>query len=207
MPVEALSTPGQETTLSALTMTSVQTNTMSRNIWITFEDWTQLRKELEIKRQTDKWGTSDEYWNFFLHDNQIKEWKKDVKKYPRYSEKCFQRVGLDREMLKKVKTPGIYNRLLKSNWRGQDIMNDMFPNSYHREKDMNWIINNFIAWAMNNVHGIDEDLTVEEWKQINSIMSKKMKLTNRETFMFYELEKLFNEVCAHMPVRKLANSV
>ena len=86
-------------------------------------------------------------------------------------------------------------------------MNDMFPNSYHREKDMNWIINNFIAWAMNNVHGIDEDLTVEEWKQINSIMSKKMKLTNRETFMFYELEKLFNEVCAHMPVRKLANSV
>ena len=40
---------------------------------------------------------------------------------------------------------------------------------------------------MNNVHGID-DLTVEEWKQINSIMSKKMKLTNRETFMFYELE-------------------
>ena len=36
-------------------------------------------------------------------------------------------------------------------------MNDMFPNFYHREKDMNWIINNFIAWAMNKI----EDNTVQ----------------------------------------------
>ena len=184
---------------------------MSRNIWITFEDWSQLRKELKIKRSKDNpVQEQDEFWNFFLYDKEIKQWKKDIKQYPNlYSEKCFQRVGLDREMLKKVKTPGIYNRLLKSNWRVQDNMHEMFPlqNSYHREEYMDWIIDNFIAWAMNNVRGIDEDLTVEEWKQINSIMNKKMKLTNRERFMFYELEKLFNEVCAHMPVWKLANSV
>ena len=179
---------------------------MSRNIWITFEDWSQLRKELRIKRETNKWGEKhDEYWNFFLHDNQIKEWKKDIKKYPRYSEKCFQRVGLDREMLKKVKTPGIYNRLLKSNWREGD-MGIMFPNSYHREEDMDWIINNFVAWAMNNVRDIDEDTTMEEWKQINSIMNKKMNLTNKERFMYYELVELFKEVRAHMPVPELAHA-
>ena len=85
-------------------------------------------------------------------------------------------------------------------------MGIMFPHSYHREEDMNWIINNFVAWAMNNVRDIDEDTTMEEWKQINSIMDKKMKLTNKERFMYYELEKLFNEVRAHVPVRELAHS-
>ena len=180
---------------------------MSRNIWITFEDWSQLRKELKIKRSKDNpVQEQDEFWNFFLYDKEIKQWKKDIKQYPNlYSEKCFQRVGLDRETLKKVKTPGIYNRLLKSNWREQD-RGTMFPNSYHREEDMDWIINNFVAWAMNNVRDIDEDTTMEEWKQINSIMDKKMKLTNKERFWFHELVELFNEVRAHMPVRELAHS-
>ena len=180
---------------------------MSRNIWITFEDWSQLRKELKIKRSKDNpVQEQDEFWNFFLYDKEIKQWKKDRKQYPNfYSEKCFQRVGLDRETLKKVKTPGIYNRLLKSNWREHD-RGIMFPNSYHREEDMDWIIENFVSWAMNNVRDIDEDTTMEEWKQINSIMNKKMKLANKERFWFDELEKLFNEVRAHMPVRELAHS-
>lgn len=173
-----------------------QTTMSRRNIWITFEDWMQLRKELGIK---------DEYWNFYLSDNQIKKWKEDVKRYSFHSDKCFKRKGLDWEMLKKVKTPGIYNRLLQSFWREGD-MDIMFPNSYHREEDMNWIINNFIAWAMNNVRDIDEDTTMEEWKKINSIMNKKMNLTNKERFMYYELVELFKEVRAHMPVRELAHA-
>ena len=164
-----------------------------RNIWITFEDWSQLRKELEIKRETNKWGTSDEYWNFFLHDNQIKEWKKDIKRHSFHSEKCFSRVGLDWEMLKKVKTPGIYNRLLKSYYRAGD-MSIMFPNDYHREEDMDWIIDNFIAWAMNNVRDIDEDMTIEEWKKINSDMNEKMILTGRHMFTPGLLIQLFKEV-------------
>ena len=178
-----------------------------RNIWISFEDWTQLRKELGIKRETNKWGTSDEYWNFYLSDNQIKEWKKDAEKYPLYAEKCFQRVGLDQEMLKKVKTPGIYNRLLKSYYRAGD-MSIMFPNDYHREEHMDWIINNFIAWAMNNGDDmyIDEDTTMEEWKKINSIMNEKMNLTNKERFMYYELVDLLDEVLAHMPVQEVAHA-
>ena len=167
-----------------------------RNIWISFEDWMQLRKELGIK---------DEYWNFYLSDNEIKRWKEDIKRYSDYSEKCFERKGLDWEMLKKVKTPGIYNRLLQSFWREGDIA-IMFPNSYHREEDMDWIINNFVAWAMNNVRDIDEDTTMEEWKQINSIMNKKMNLTNKERFMYYELVELFKEVRAHMPVPELAHA-
>ena len=108
-------------------------------------------------------------------------------------------------MLKKVKTPGIYNRLLQSFWREGD-MDIMFPNSYHREEDMDWIINNFIAWAMNNVRDIDEDTTMEEWKKINSIMNKKMNLTNKERFMYYELVELFKEVRAHMPVQEVAHA-
>ena len=84
----------------------------------------------------------------------------------------------------------------------------MFPNDYHREEDMDWIINNFIAWAMNNGDDfvIDEDTTMEEWKKINSIMNKKMNLTNKERFMYYELVDLLDEVLAHMPVRELAHS-
>tara|TARA_Y100000401_G_C8233783_1_gene179443 strand:+ start:98 stop:643 length:546 start_codon:yes stop_codon:yes gene_type:complete len=178
-----------------------------RNIWITFEDWTQLRKELKIKRITFYGERRDEYWNFYLSDNKIKEWKKNLKKYPSlYSENCFPRVGLDWEMLKKVKTPGIYNRLLKSFWREGD-RDPMFPDSYDREEDMDWEINNFIAWAMNNVRDIDEDTTMEEWKQINYIMNKKMKLTNKKIFWFSELVVLFKEVRAHMPDRELAQSI
>ena len=176
-----------------------------RNIWITFEDWSQLRKELGIKRKTDKWGQRDESWHFFLYDNEVKRWKEDKKRYSHYSEKCFERKGLDWEMLKKVKTPGIYNRLLQSFWREGD-MGIMFPNSYHREEDMDWIINNFVAWAMNNVRDIDEDTTMEEWKKINSIMNKKMNLTNKERFMYYELVELFKEVRDHVPTRELAHS-
>ena len=177
-----------------------------RNIWITFEDWTQLRKELGIKRETDKWGQKrDEYWHFFLHENQIKEWKKDIKRHSFHSKKCFPRLGLDWEMLEKVKTPGIYNRLLKSNWREGD-RGTMFPNSYHREEHMDWIIDNFIAWAMNNVNDIDEDTTMEEWKKINSIMNKKMNLTNKERFWYNELVELFKEVRAHMPVQEVAHA-
>ena len=179
---------------------------MDRNIWISFEDWSQLRKELGIKRKTEEWGTKhDEYWNFFLYDNQIKQWKKSIKKYPLYSEKCFHRVGLNREMLKKVKTPGIYNRLLKSWWREWDA-GLMFPHSYQREENMDCIINSFVAWAMNNVDDIDEDTTTEEWKKINSIMNKKMKLMNKERFMYYELEKLFKEVRAHVTTEELAHT-
>ena len=59
---------------------------------------------------------------------------------------------------------------------------------------------------MNNVRDIDEDTTMEEWKKINSIMNKKMNLTNKERFMHYELEQLFNEVRAHVPVRELAHA-
>ena len=178
-----------------------------RNIWISFEDWSQLRKELGIKRVRDRWGEMrDEYWRFFLCDDMIKRWKKDVKEYPQYSEKCFERVGLDREILKKIKTPGIYNRLLKSDWREGD-MGIMFPNSHHREEDMDWIIGNFVAWAMNNVRDIDEDTTMEEWRQINSIMNKKMKLTNKERFMYYELTELFEEVRAHVTVKEMVHPV
>ena len=134
-----------------------------------------------------------------MSDNQIKRWKEDMKKYSYYSEKCFSRVGLDWEMLKKVKTPGIYNRLLKSYYRAGDS-GIMFPNSYHREEDMDRVINNFIAWAMNNVDDIDEDTTMEEWKKINSIMNKKMNLMNKERFWYEELVKLFKEVRAHVPI-------
>ena len=73
---------------------------------------------------------------------------------------------------------------------------------------MDWSINNFIAWAMNNGDDfvIDEDTTMEEWKQINSIMNKKMNLINKERFMYYELVELFEEVRAHMPVQELAHA-
>ena len=84
----------------------------------------------------------------------------------------------------------------------------MFPNDYHREEHMDWIINNFIAWAMNNGDDmyIDEDTTMEEWKKINSIMTKKMNLTNKERFMYYELVDLLDEVLAHMPVQEVAHA-
>ena len=177
-----------------------------RNIWISFEDWSQLRKELGIKRERDRWGEMrDEYWHFYLSDLEIKRWKEDVKRYPTHSHYCFERTGLDWGMLEKVKTPGIYNRLLKSYYREGD-RKTMFPNSYYREEDMSWIINNFVAWAMNNVRDIDEDTTMEEWKQINSIMNKKMKLTNKESFWYWEMVELFNEVRAHVPTRELAHS-
>ena len=86
-------------------------------------------------------------------------------------------------------------------------MGIMFPNSHHREEDMDWIIGNFVAWAMNNVRDIDEDTTMEEWRQINSIMNKKMKLTNKERFMYYELTELFEEVRAHVTVKEMVHPV
>ena len=174
-----------------------------RNIWITFEDWSQLRKELGIKRKKTEWGMRDEYWWFSLTDHQVKEWKKSIKKYGKYEEKwCFERTGLDWRMLKKVKTPGIYNRLLKSYYRAGDY-GTMFTSNHREERD-DWIINNFIAWAMNHVNGIDDDTTMEEWKRINSLMNKKMELTNKERWWYEELVELFNEVRIHVPVERVA---
>ena len=180
-----------------------------RNIWITFEDWSQLRKELGIKREKDTWGKKrerDEYWWFHLYDNEIEEWENSIEEYGEYAKtKCFERIGLSHNMLQSVKTPGIYNRLLKSYYRGGDS-GTMFPTeSYHRDDDdIEWIIRNFIAWAMNNVEDIDEDMTMEEWKRINSIMNKKMNLSNKQKFWYEELVKLFKEVRPHVTAQKVS---
>ena len=92
---------------------------MSRNIFLSIDEWQQIREELKVKKRRCKITRrmEDEYWNFRLFPIEIKEWKSSAKKYPQDTTRCFPRTGVNPETLDKIKTPRLFNRLLQENYR------------------------------------------------------------------------------------------
>ena len=163
-------------------LTSVQTNTMSRNIWLTFEEWSAIKEEVN----PEKW------WSYHLSARELKEWKNDIKRgYG--DEKCFKRAGVDTNTLNKITTPRLYNRLLGENFRHGDAQ-DMFIGDCHFEDLHEQCLHNFIGWATNNVPDIDMDTTKEQWIEYNKAMKVELDNSDKTIFFFDEMVKIFKRV-------------
>tara|TARA_B100000508_G_scaffold51240_1_gene39818 strand:- start:230 stop:754 length:525 start_codon:yes stop_codon:yes gene_type:complete len=170
---------------------------MSRNIWLTFEEWTEIRKELGIKRERCKFSNEmkDEYWNFYLPDNQIKKWKEDIKrrkeKYGLDDEgRCFERTGVQSDTLKKIKSQHLINRLCEQDWRPQDFGYNFF--NLKEERNFNL----FIGWIFNTQLREKLDITTsrEKLHRLWQLMSKKIELESETRWFTWTLEKLANEI-------------
>ena len=173
-------------------MTTDIQNSMSRNIFLKFDEWTEIRKELGIMRKRCKFSNrmEDEYWNFRLSPYRLSEWKKEIKKGRDYGY-CFERTGVHSETLKKLKSQHLINRLCEEEWREHDLYN--FPVF---ELDHDYAFHFFLGWIFNA--RLKEELDIytsrDKLYRIWEIMSKKIKLDSETRWFQWNLESLANEV-------------
>ncbi len=157
---------------------------MRRNIFLTFDEWSALKEEVN----------PDEYWEFELHNHELNKWMNQIKKGYAYS-RCFERVGVSGYTLSKIKTPYLYNRLLQENYRSQDLRIDyMFVSDHHSDEWNRSNLNNFISWATACVSDIDMNTTKEQWIEYNKAFKAAMENDDRKMFWAYELAELFRDV-------------
>ena len=173
-------------------MTTDIQNSMSRNIFLKFDEWTEIRKELGIKRKRCKFShqMEDEYWNFRLSPYRLSEWKKEIKKGWDYGY-CFERTGVHSDTLKKLKSQHLINRLCQEEWRVHDLYNlPVF------ELDHEYHFHSFLGWIYNA--NLKEELDIytsrDKLYRIWEIMSKKIKLDSETRWFQWNLESLANEV-------------
>ena len=164
---------------------------MSRNIYLKFDEWTEIRKELGIKRKRCKFSNQmeDEYWNFHLSPFRLSEWKKENKKGRSYH--CFERTGVHSKTLEKVKSQHLINRLCQEEWREHDLYN--YPVF---ELDHKYAFHFFLGWIFNA--NLKEELDIytprDELYRIWEIMSKTIKLKSETKWWQWTLEKLADKV-------------
>tara|TARA_Y100000996_G_C22171334_1_gene498763 strand:- start:50 stop:550 length:501 start_codon:yes stop_codon:yes gene_type:complete len=165
---------------------------MSRNIWLTFEEWSAIKEEVN----PEKW------WSYHLTAHQLKEWKSDIKNgYG--DQKCFNRAGVNTNILNKITTPRLYNRLLQENYRDGDLCNcQMFINEDSSDEWNESCLNNFISWVTTSVEGVDMDTTKEQWIEYNKAMKVEMDSLDKTIFFHSEMIKMFNRVT----VKELAHA-
>ena len=165
---------------------------MTRNIYLKFDEWTEIRKELGIKRKRCKFShqMEDEYWNFRLSPYRLSEWKKEIKKGWDYGY-CFERTGVHSDTLKKLKSQHLINRLCQEEWRVHDLYNlPVF------ELDREYRFHYFLGWIFNA--RLKEELDIytsrDKLYRIWEIMSKTIKLKSEKRWFQWNLESLANEV-------------
>lgn len=160
---------------------------MSRNIHLTFEEWTAIREEVK----PEKW------WCYELSARELKEWKSDIEKgYG--DERCFERAGVCTNVLNKLTSPYLYNRLLQENYRSGDLMmSDMFIDDDCSDELDEWnehCLNCFISWATASVDGVDMNTTKEKWTEYNKAMKNVVRNTNKKMIFVRELALMFRSV-------------
>ena len=155
-----------------------------RNIYLTFEEWTSIKEEVNPKN----------WWCYELNAWEIKEWKNDIKRG--YGDtKCFERAGVCTNVLNKLTTPYLYNRLLKENYRSQDLsMRKMFIDEDRSDEWNESCLNNFISWATASVEDVDMNTTKEQWIKYNKAMKIAVENTNKRCIFAHEMENLFRSV-------------
>ena len=173
-------------------LTSVQTNTMSRNIWLTFEEWFAIKEEVN----PEKW------WSYHLSARELKEWKSDIEKgYG--DQKCFKRAGVANNVLNKLTTPYLYNRLLQENYRDGDLaLCQMFIDEDSSDEWNESCLNDFISWATASVEGVDMNTTKEQWIEYNKAMKVELDNSDKTIFFWGEMVKIFKRVT----VKELAHA-
>ena len=165
---------------------------MSRNIFLTFDEYTEIRNELGIKRKKCKITNQmeDEFWNFRIPPFRLREWKKEVKKG--WSDGyCFERTGVWTETLENLKSQHLINTLCKQEWRCHDLNNCAI---FEIEREHQFF--NFLGWIFNA--RLKEELDIrtpkERLHKIWQMMGKKMRLKDKNMWFQSDLEYLANEV-------------
>ena len=173
---------------------------MSRNVFLTLDEWTQIRQELGIKRKKCKIMNrmQDEYWAYDLSPNQLKDWKKTVKTYPN-AEHCFSRAGVYTGLLDQLKSQHLINRLCQQDYRSQDLMHcDLFNTSPFSQRDCDEDnrkrnFYNWIGWAFSSIKDLDIYTSKEELNAIWLEMCKEVR-NGKETWFDWDLRRLFQDV-------------
>ena len=166
---------------------------MSRNIWLTFEEWSAIKEEVN----PEKW------WSYHLSARELKEWKSHIKNgYG--DEKCFKRAGVNTNTLNKITTPRLYNRLLQENYRNGDLaLCQMFIDEDSSDEWNESCLNDFISWATACVEGVDMNTTKEQWIEYNKAMKVELDSSDKTIFFWGEMVKIFKRVT----VKELVHSV
>ena len=176
-----------------------------RNISLTLSEWTEIREELGIKRERCKYTKrlEDQYWDFKLYPDEIKEFKKYSKEYPSYTH-SFKRGGT--YMAKHLKSQHLINRLYQQVWRSQDL-NDHnifepfpqwgFPGEYqlneeHREENFNKFISFIFNCKLKNE--LDIRTSREKLIQIWEAMSEEIKNSDKHCWFHSDLDRLADKV-------------
>tara|TARA_R100000773_G_C4175703_1_gene87552 strand:+ start:130 stop:654 length:525 start_codon:yes stop_codon:yes gene_type:complete len=169
---------------------------MSRNIVLSFDEWTEIRKELGIKKErcTITNELEDEHWNFKIYPYPLKEWKKRIRAYKKkgwVDYYCFERTGVYRETLENLKSQHLINTLCKQEWREWDFNNFGI---FEIEEEYNFY--HFLGWLYNA--RLKEELDIytprEKLYRIWEIMSKTIRLKSEKKWFNWDLEKLADEV-------------
>ena len=165
---------------------------MSRNIWLTFEEWFAIKEEVN----PEKW------WSYHLSARELKEWKSDIEKgYG--DQKCFKRAGVANNVLNKLTTPYLYNRLLQENYRDGDLaLCQMFIDEDSSDEWNESCLNDFISWATASVEGVDMNTTKEQWIEYNKAMKVELDNSDKTIFFWGEMVKIFKRVT----VKELAHA-
>jgi len=165
---------------------------MSRNIWLTFEEWSAIKEEVN----PEKW------WSYHLSARELKEWKSDIKNGYGY-QKCFKRAGVNTNILNKITTPRLYNRLLQENYRDGDLaLCQMFIDGDSSDEWNESCLNDFISWATASVEGVDMNTTKEQWIEYNKAMKVELDSSDKTIFFWGEMVKIFKRVT----IKELAHS-
>lgn len=160
---------------------------MRRNIWLKFDEWELINKELPDQR----------YNNFYLSDHQIKEWRKDIRNimevwnFPE-EPRCFPRVGIY-PAVNHVKSARALNILCREDWRPQDMSRVMV----HAHE--------FIGFILTHCDDVNMDTTLNEWEEIRTRMNDVIKNSDKRIWFYNELVKLYEEQIRHKTSNVHAN--
>ena len=196
MPLIILSHWTYTNLINSINIGSDTKNPMSRNIILSFDEWTEIRKELGIKRVRCKYTNEleDEHWNFKIYPYPLKEWKKRMRTYKKggWADKyCFDRTGVHRETLNKLKSQHLINTLCKQEWRCQDLGNSLL---FEIEREHQFF--NFLGWIFNA--RLKEELDIrtsrEKLIQIWEAMSKEINNSDKHCWFHRDLDRLADKV-------------
>ena len=176
-----------------------------RNISLSLSEWTEIREELGIKRERNKYTKrlEDQYWAFKLHSEELKDFKKTSKEYPSYKH-CFSRSGA--YCAKDLKSQHLINRLYQQEWRSQDLNHygtfEPFPqwglpgeyqiNEEQREDNFNQFIGFIFNCDLKNE--LDIRTSREKLIQIWEAMSKEIKNSDKHCWFHRDLDRLADKV-------------
>lgn len=147
-----------------------------RNVWLCFDEWELICKEL----------TDQKYHSFQINSYDLQNWKEQVQSHrkrnctyeePKY---CFSRVGVYSE-IEQVKSARALNILCRENWRKQDMFN-MMKYSY-----------SFIGFILTHCENVNMNTSLKDWEIIRKKMLKQIDESGENIWYSENLIELYQQ--------------